>query len=398
MPRLPGRAKSFGEEGHGFYLGPPLSEYQVSAFEAQHRVRLPTGYRRFLTEVGHRGAGPHYGLLPLWDWDQAVLRRRLPDHLARPFPVLPDVPVDRDWWQRIGKPKDPFTGAMAITSQGCSYLTLLVVSGPARGRIVNVDLDPDQPLFFSPDTDFLAWYERWLDETADGLDTSGFNLCVPGSEPSLVEALAGAREPALRTLAARTLGRRPYLASETRAVLGKAAEGDPEPEIRVIAIRTLALSPSEAELRAFRRRLTDTSPEVRAAALRALTNRGASWHAEARKLLGDEAAEVRQAALRALEVSRVLTEEDVLSLRSDTDASVRAAAINYLSILNAASAQAMARACLSDPDCHVRRAALDISIRRRWLTESDLEAVEQDSDPLVRERAAKVRTRSKWRR
>jgi hypothetical protein len=68
----------------------------------------------------------------------------------------------------------PYCGAIAITNQGCAYFSMLVVTGSARGRIINIDLDR-QPPFFSPAKDFLAWYERWLDETADGLNTRGFN-------------------------------------------------------------------------------------------------------------------------------------------------------------------------------------------------------------------------------
>jgi hypothetical protein len=70
--------------------------------------------------------------------------------------VVPGRRPGPDWWRGLEAPEEPYTGAIAITSQGCTYATLLVMTGPARGRIVNVDLDRQPPLF-SPDPDFLAW-------------------------------------------------------------------------------------------------------------------------------------------------------------------------------------------------------------------------------------------------
>ncbi|MFE2409004.1 HEAT repeat domain-containing protein [Kitasatospora sp. NPDC059408] len=387
VPRLPGRAKSFGEERHGFRLGPPLTEDRVSAFEAQHGVRLPAAYRRFLTEVGHDGAGPHYGLLPLRAWNQGGLSES--GDLARPFPLRPTtLRVGRGWWERLGSPRPPFAGTMAITSQGCGYLTVLVVTGPARGRILNIDLDPRRESFFSPDTDFLAWYERWLDETADGLDTHGFELSLPGTEPTLADTLADSPDPDLRAAAARTLRRRPHLAPATRAVLRAAATADPEPGVRATAIRALNVALPDEELPVLQRALTDSAAAVRETAVRALAGRGTSWHARARRLLRDEDPDVRKAALKALEESQVLTEGDVLPLRDDTAPSVRAAAISHLSRLDAPSAPAVARAALADPDPVPRHAAVAIGIRRRWLTEPDLRRVEHDPDDLIRRQVA----------
>ncbi|GGU95268.1 hypothetical protein GCM10010502_56330 [Kitasatospora aureofaciens] len=391
VPRLPARGRSFGEERHGFYLGPPLTERQVSAFEAQHGVRLPAAYRRFLTEVGHDGAGPHYGLLPLTDWN--VDGSTATGHLARPFPVEPAVRVGQDWWQRLGRPRPPFSGTMAITSQGCSYLTALVVTGPARGRVVNIDLDPERELFFSPDTDFLAWYERWLDETADGLDTGGFSLSIPGTEPTLADTLTTSPDPELRIAAARTLRRRPYLAPTTRAVLRAAVASDPEPVVRASAITTLNVAPTDEDLRVLYQALADPAPAVREAAVRTLARRGTFWQAKARWLLRDEDPEVKKAALKALEDSQVLTEEDVLPLRDDSAASVRAAVISHLSPLDAPSAPATTRAALADPDSLPRVTAVAIGIRRRWLTETDLRAVEHDLDDQIRKRVTSALTR-----
>ncbi|MFB6627287.1 SMI1/KNR4 family protein [Streptomyces sp. NPDC056374] len=64
-PFQPLRSHSFGEEKHGFHLGPKLAEAHVAAFEAEHAIALPDAYRQFLIHLGGSGASPFYGLLPL---------------------------------------------------------------------------------------------------------------------------------------------------------------------------------------------------------------------------------------------------------------------------------------------------------------------------------------------
>ncbi len=43
----------------------PVSEEEVSAFEAEKGIRLPGDYRRFITTVASSGSQPFYGLEPL---------------------------------------------------------------------------------------------------------------------------------------------------------------------------------------------------------------------------------------------------------------------------------------------------------------------------------------------
>ena len=56
-----------------------------------------------------------------------------------------------------------FSGTITVVYRGCSDLTLLVVTGPGRGRLVEVNSDGFFPPRFHADSDFLSWYERWLD-------------------------------------------------------------------------------------------------------------------------------------------------------------------------------------------------------------------------------------------
>jgi hypothetical protein len=64
-------------------LNPPLAEAAAVAFEAEHRVRLPEGYREFVTMLGNGGAGPYYGLLSL---ERCAQDSGL---LSRPSPLRP---------------------------------------------------------------------------------------------------------------------------------------------------------------------------------------------------------------------------------------------------------------------------------------------------------------------
>jgi hypothetical protein len=88
--------------------------------------------------------------------------------LATPFPAEPGQ-VYQDWLSEVapGDDDEPYTGTLALSIQGCGYLSLLVVSGPARGRVADNTDAPTGP-DFTEDADFLAWYERWLDAVLAG--------------------------------------------------------------------------------------------------------------------------------------------------------------------------------------------------------------------------------------
>lgn len=114
----------FGASAHRFELGPPLTEDEVTAFE--------------------------------------------PNTLATPFPAEPGR-VFSDWPSDVapGDDDEPYCGTLALSDQGCGYLSILVVSGPARGRVTDTSDVPAGP-GFTNDADFLSWYERWLDAVLAG--------------------------------------------------------------------------------------------------------------------------------------------------------------------------------------------------------------------------------------
>jgi hypothetical protein len=154
----------FGSASHRFVLRQPLREAAAARFEQEHGVLLPAGYRAFVTRLGDCGAGPYYGLLPLERWYSGI-RGDLASALSRPPLLRPGMPGDVDADAFLGCDADALTdGAITVVDQGCTFYSLLIVNGPHRGAVVNIDFDFFGPPYFTQDPDFLSWYERWLDE------------------------------------------------------------------------------------------------------------------------------------------------------------------------------------------------------------------------------------------
>jgi hypothetical protein len=98
------------------------------------------------------------------------------------------MPRADDWAERLGITRDRwFEGAIAVSSQGCTYAAVLVVSGPHRGRLVSVDMD-GQPPFFFEEPDFLGWYEQWIDGVLAALASPTEGSLPVGSEAGLAAA------------------------------------------------------------------------------------------------------------------------------------------------------------------------------------------------------------------
>jgi hypothetical protein len=176
----------FGADSHGYVVHAPASPQAVSDTEARLAIKLPQAYRRFLLEVGNGGdgyngsaAGPFYGIYGV---SGRLERDWLPKAVARPC-ILSPGRSQPDWEAQVaslgldGDLDDDaydealdtlFGGLLTVGSQGCSIYHGLVVNGPYAGRVVNFDMDLSAPPVFAFEPDFLAWYERWLDEVIAG--------------------------------------------------------------------------------------------------------------------------------------------------------------------------------------------------------------------------------------
>ncbi len=171
-----------GIRKHRFRLEAPLPESEVASFEERYGVLLPPEYRKFITSVGSSGAGPYYGLLPLaqatdhLDCDNEAMCKH---KLGAEFPLSdkvyqPDWEIGQDdWLVEVGgvnwkerkygaEAWDPFQGTMAICDQGCTYYAVLVLNGPQRGAIWNIEQHLSPPRM-APYFGFLDYYEDWVD-------------------------------------------------------------------------------------------------------------------------------------------------------------------------------------------------------------------------------------------
>ena len=181
----------FGADGHQYHLNPPVSEAEVLAFEQKYGVQLPECYRAFMLTIGDAKAkksdfiaGPYFGLYAFGTSVDSLLYEKIETYLKAPCNLSPDMTQEE--WETLSDPLLPseeeeeddddkyfaerakvFGGLLPLGSQGCTYEHALVLNGKYAGRVVNVDLDLAQPKF-AFETNFLDWYERYLDEVISG--------------------------------------------------------------------------------------------------------------------------------------------------------------------------------------------------------------------------------------
>jgi hypothetical protein len=201
--------ETFGANGHGWQLAPPLDETALSVVEARLGAAIPPALRAFLGEVASGGAGPYYGILPPERWGE---------HRGDGEPEL-------------------HARAISIADMGCANYVLLVVTGEARGRVVYASLEGGKP-FFPENTDFLDWYERWCDELAWGYDHNWFGMQMPGDEATLAAVAADGELPR-RAAALAALYQVPTFGDAARAAV-LARLHDRDVKVRVAALQLAA--------------------------------------------------------------------------------------------------------------------------------------------------------------
>ncbi len=180
--------KVFGAGSHRYNINPPVSIFEVDAFEQHYGIQLPECYRSFILNIGnggrsylHSGAGPFFGIYPLGDNLNDLIHRNVHLHLKKTCSLGPKISTTE--WDEIIEPlyEDDVTdedfetlngnlygGILPLGSQGCSYIHALVLNGPYKGRILNLDKAEQIPPVFSEHNNFLDWYENWLDEIISG--------------------------------------------------------------------------------------------------------------------------------------------------------------------------------------------------------------------------------------
>lgn len=322
----------FGSESHRFELTARRSEADLRAFEQQRGVELPEAYRAFLLYGGGGGAGPYYGLYPLEAWDDVAacfVEHPPADLLQRPSPLRVgsnDVDLGEDDEKSV---PEAFQGAMTIGTQGCQYFNLLIVSGECRGRVAYVDTDGG-PVYVSREPDFLAWYERWLDELLGGFELSWYGYGPGGGEEELLAIIAADEsDDELKGEAARNLCRLPRLspagAAGVQALLS----------YRLAAVRAAACS-AVARHKLMNAPMSDllhdTDAGVRRHAVSAVMEMSPSrWaNAVSEVLRADSDDDVVRAAFWALDRAHKLRQADILDVLMNGPKSVRPYAVEKL--------------------------------------------------------------------
>jgi NAD(P)-dependent dehydrogenase (short-subunit alcohol dehydrogenase family) len=142
---------------------------------------------------------------------------------------------------RQGGAAPTFPGAIGVVYRGCSDFTLLVVTGPGRGRLVEVNAEGFFAPHFHTDPDFLAWYERWLDFTLAGhRDLTWFADQMAGDEVALVATLLNDALATRRRAAACTFITYPAPSASLPEVLAQALSTEPHPAVRETILRALS--------------------------------------------------------------------------------------------------------------------------------------------------------------
>ncbi|MDX6741413.1 HEAT repeat domain-containing protein [Actinocorallia sp. A-T 12471] len=362
--KLAGAAARPGGPGH---LNAALPEADVAAFEAEHGVRLPAAYRAFVTGFGDGGAGPDLGVLPLRRaWAEVVAD--LDGHLAKPSPFVPGRRYDDEWCEefleREGDDAEYYRGALAVNHGGGGIYTLLVVTGPARGRLVRVDAAEHSAPRVLEDADFLAWYERWLDELLAGYDLRYFALKLPGGEAEFLAA-AGDPDAAVRRQAVLSFSAPPELSASARRAVAEAV-GDADAAVRRTALYTARYQRiGEAEA-AARDALADADPGVREAALGALAALAVPDAAAlARAALRDTSRDVVARAVWTLQDLADYTADDAAPLLSSDDPKIRITGAWSLHKARGAGVADLIAAAFADPVPEVRSGAVHSAERLR---------------------------------
>jgi hypothetical protein len=241
-------------------LGPVLSEQEVMAFEQFHGIQLPEEFRQFVTRVGHGGYGPTYGLLPINRWLTG------PACLGGAFSLIPDTDLPEPCAEGYSDDEHPYPGAITVVHRGCLDFTLLVVAGPGRGRLVEVNADRLFAPYFNSDADFLSWYERWLDFVLAGYrDLTWFAQQMAGGEDELLATLLADSRATRRRAAAYTFISYPAPSRSLPTILSRALSKEPHPVVRETVVRAIAAQGERGRL-LLPKAMTDSSPHVRSLA------------------------------------------------------------------------------------------------------------------------------------
>lgn len=164
----------FGSKAHK-YITYSVNETDILKFENDYGIRLPEEFREFLLEIGY-GAGPNYGVYSVDKIRQELLDNseilskeiklnsnfKFSNKDAEAYIELKKNGVQGYYYKILSG----MEGWMPICHHGCSYYSILVVSGEQTGKVWSLSQDGYQilPEGVLNELTFYDWYEKWLDE------------------------------------------------------------------------------------------------------------------------------------------------------------------------------------------------------------------------------------------
>lgn len=249
----------FGAKSHRYKIGNPVAEAVIEKFEEKYEVILPSCYRSFVLQIGNggpgeygSGAGPFYGIFPFGEGVHEIVEGEF--RLDQAGFLDPGM-TDENWNSVVKRLRDDsisdeeyeaelariYSGVLPIGSQGCTYCHALILSGPFRGRVVNVDLGLQRPRFCF-ENNFLDWYERWLDEVIAGTlisdNPTWFGYTMGGNDVEVMAAFDQAKSVEERVEALKGLAKLSEATTTSCETLLALCESE-QSKIRHLALESL---------------------------------------------------------------------------------------------------------------------------------------------------------------
>lgn len=205
----------FAANSHEYVVGKVVENDDILKFEKDYEVSLPECYKAFLLNVGNGGksyqksaAGPGYGIFPLGKNVAEFVNDNPENWLKQNCSLYPNM--SDDFWKELNNKIDEdisdegfeyelgkiFSGILPLGTEGCTYYYGLVLNGEYKGRVVNIDIDRRKP-YFDFESNFLDWYERWLDEiTAETAiaEKDLFNYTLGGSTAHILDVFVNTED------------------------------------------------------------------------------------------------------------------------------------------------------------------------------------------------------------
>ncbi|MGN7811461.1 SMI1/KNR4 family protein [Flavobacterium sp. 22076] len=234
----------FGADSHVYVLSETAAVDDIFEFEKKYNVSLPDCYRAFLLHIGNGGisyqnsaAGPGYGIFPFGENVDEFVYSNPENCLSQDCFIYPKM-SDEFWEESIKNIEENddiseedfeaelgriFAGILPLGTEGCTYYYGLVLNGKFKGRVVNVDLDRQKP-FFAFESNFLDWYERWLDGiTAETVidEKDLFNYTLGGSTAHILDVFVTAEDEETKLECLQGLLKKKKIDSQTLDILEK---------------------------------------------------------------------------------------------------------------------------------------------------------------------------------